>query len=483
MFLTKRLVTAFLLFIIGFSLSACGKTPTEYTITFHTNGGSDIAPMTSNSTDIITITSIPTKEGFQFDGWYMDEDLTQPFGFKVIATNDFDLYAKWSLQVFQVSYQLDGGINTISNPRFFSFGTESIVLIDPIKEGYTFDGWYLDATYTNAFDSSNLPSEDILLYAKWTEIPTGDTALATETTGIHSNSYGNTNGNLNNQGLALYDTNLDLHYYSYGSGVYSYDPSTDETNLLFSLSTGGRATYMNLNYDELYYIDSSNGFLMSYDLVNHLFTTISDTGNFYASRTQNWVNFMYSGDVYGTIRNILIRYNTDNTTMYSPIYNIEQMNIDGTRVYYKPAGELQLYLMNYNGLGKSPVAYLEPLEVDTMHETLLLDVDYDYVSYYALILTVGDTKGLYTYNAVDGLVKIMEGDFHSVNYDGTYLYVVLGSGLYKVDLETNESELVMNLLGDAAYIQIINHWIYVGTYAQNTLYRINPVTEEIEYLN
>lgn len=37
----------------------------------------------------------------------------------------------------------------------------------PIKNGYIFEGWYQDETYETAFDFSSMPSEDLLLYAKW----------------------------------------------------------------------------------------------------------------------------------------------------------------------------------------------------------------------------------------------------------------------------------------------------------------------------
>jgi hypothetical protein len=143
--------------------------------------------------------------------------------------------------------------------------------------------------------------------------------------------------------------------------------------------------------------------------------------------------------------------------------------------------------MDYSGSGKSLVVNLDEFDVEEINEVLLYDVDYDYVSYFALILTVNSSLGLYTYNSVDGLVKVMDasgGSLHSLNFDGTSVYAISGSsGLYKINLETNQSERIFDLLGNDAYIQIINHWIYFGTYGQTSLYRINPVSNEIESLN
>lgn len=41
--------------------------------------------------------------------------------------------------------------------------------IDPVKEGFIFDGWYLDENLTQAFDFSLIPNENVMLYAKWIE--------------------------------------------------------------------------------------------------------------------------------------------------------------------------------------------------------------------------------------------------------------------------------------------------------------------------
>lgn len=487
----KRNVLVKIVFLASmiFVLSACGKT-SEITITYNTNGGTKIDNAVIEESNSIPIPINPHKDGFSFEGWYSDDNFTQACDFNSIPTENTTIYAKWTpIQesvTYNIIYNLNGGTNGSSNPISFSSDMTSLVLSDPVRDGYTFAGWHIDSTFETIFNTNHLPSSNLVLYAKWIEDTIDENSLTIMTLPIHSSLYGNTNGNLNNKGLAVYNKTLCLHYYSSGNTVYSYDPSTEVTEVVFSLSTGGRATYLNLDKEILYYIDSSNGYLMSYDLVNNVKLTIEESLNTYASTTQNWVNIIHEVELYGSTYVSLQRYNKDNGTFSTYTNGIEYMNIDGTRVYYKPTGQIQLSMMSYNGMGKSPIAYLSELNVEIINEMLLLEVDNDYIPYYALILTVNGDLGLYTYDSTNGLSKIAEdigGSLHSLNYDGINLYYIAKDGLYRYKLESSQSEKVIDLPGSNSSIQIINHWIYVSTFQENNIYRINPETNLIDLLN
>jgi uncharacterized repeat protein (TIGR02543 family) len=58
------------------------------------------------------------------------------------------------------------------NSSNFDYLETIVILADPAREGYSFDGWYTDQAYTTAFTLTEMPADDIILYAKWTEIPT-----------------------------------------------------------------------------------------------------------------------------------------------------------------------------------------------------------------------------------------------------------------------------------------------------------------------
>ena len=65
------------------------------TITFESNGGSIVDPITDLALGEVETPAEPTKDDFIFVGWYLDEDLTELFTFDAMPAEDVTLYAKW----------------------------------------------------------------------------------------------------------------------------------------------------------------------------------------------------------------------------------------------------------------------------------------------------------------------------------------------------------------------------------------------------
>jgi uncharacterized repeat protein (TIGR02543 family) len=66
------------------------------TVTFNTDGGSDIEPITETAGNKISVPTAPTKRGFTFGGWYKDSGLKNKFDVSNdIITENTTLYAKW----------------------------------------------------------------------------------------------------------------------------------------------------------------------------------------------------------------------------------------------------------------------------------------------------------------------------------------------------------------------------------------------------
>ena len=63
-----------------------------YTITFDTAGGSSIDSIVVKENDMITKPDNPTKEGYTFLGWYIDDE---EFNFEDLVKSDLTLVAKW----------------------------------------------------------------------------------------------------------------------------------------------------------------------------------------------------------------------------------------------------------------------------------------------------------------------------------------------------------------------------------------------------
>ncbi len=112
----------------------------QYTLTFESNGGTSINSIAQNfGTDL----SIPTtsKLGYTFDGWYSDIGLQTQFTSTTMPASDKKLYAKWSIAGYEITYNLDDGVNHASNPNTYTIESALITLQEPTKHGYTFSGW------------------------------------------------------------------------------------------------------------------------------------------------------------------------------------------------------------------------------------------------------------------------------------------------------------------------------------------------------
>lgn len=72
---------------------------------------------------------------------------------------------------YAINYELDGGTNNDENPASYTKSDASIILKEPVKEGYSFGGWYTDNTYTTKItEISEGSTGEYTLYAKWNEL-------------------------------------------------------------------------------------------------------------------------------------------------------------------------------------------------------------------------------------------------------------------------------------------------------------------------
>lgn len=67
---------------------------TRYTLTYETNGGNNIAKETYSSGTTVKLTKVPVKEGYVFEGWHLDETLTEDVT-EVKMTKNITVYAAW----------------------------------------------------------------------------------------------------------------------------------------------------------------------------------------------------------------------------------------------------------------------------------------------------------------------------------------------------------------------------------------------------
>lgn len=74
-----------------------GSTSTsKYTVSFNTNGGSQIASQVVSRGKFVTKPENPVREGYTFDGWFTNKELTKEYDFEAEVVKAFTLYAKWT---------------------------------------------------------------------------------------------------------------------------------------------------------------------------------------------------------------------------------------------------------------------------------------------------------------------------------------------------------------------------------------------------
>lgn len=139
----------------------------KYTVQFVSDYGSFVDQTIEHGkfieTDKLTI---PTVEGYTFDGWYTDNThYTTKFDFTKPIKRNTTVYAKWTAKDYEVSFITEhGDAPTSQNVKYN--GTAD----DPGKltaEGYTFIGWYADEDRTIEFNFSTPITSDTKVYAKW----------------------------------------------------------------------------------------------------------------------------------------------------------------------------------------------------------------------------------------------------------------------------------------------------------------------------
>ena len=108
-------------------------TVNQYTITFDTDGGSEVAPITQGYGTTITAPEAPTKSGYTFMGWNPEIPVTMP-------AEDRTVTAQWTLDRYTISYNLNNGTAT-GNPDSYTVESDAITLNTPTRPGYTFTGW------------------------------------------------------------------------------------------------------------------------------------------------------------------------------------------------------------------------------------------------------------------------------------------------------------------------------------------------------
>ena len=116
--------------------------PEECTVSFVTNAGYEIDPVTVKYNTGIKAPTEPSKKGATFAGWYFG-DVKWDFTYDKVV-EDMTLNAKWNLVSYSISYDLGGGSYDGAMPESYTVESQTLTLGTPVRENYEFLGWTIN---------------------------------------------------------------------------------------------------------------------------------------------------------------------------------------------------------------------------------------------------------------------------------------------------------------------------------------------------
>ncbi|MFH1693468.1 MAG: InlB B-repeat-containing protein [Bacillota bacterium] len=166
----RKLFTVIAFLLLSFSIAACTGAE-SITISFETNGGNEIEDMVVETTDSSFELPTPVKEGYSFDGWFVDEELTNPFAFAfLLSSTSLTVYAKWISGITEYTITFNTNEGTAVAAMTAASGATITAPTQPTKTGFTFGGWYSDVALTTAYTFTTMPASNMTLYAKWNAV-------------------------------------------------------------------------------------------------------------------------------------------------------------------------------------------------------------------------------------------------------------------------------------------------------------------------
>jgi hypothetical protein len=141
----------------------------QYTITFNTNGGTLVAPITLDFGSAITTPSNPTRLGYTFKSWSTSIPQTMP-------GENITISATWDINAYTITFNTNGG--TTMNPITLDFGSQIPTVTQPTKEGYIFNAFSILIPQT-------MPAENLTINVSWIFVNVvKDDSLSVEVDGL-----------------------------------------------------------------------------------------------------------------------------------------------------------------------------------------------------------------------------------------------------------------------------------------------------------
>ncbi|MEH6954543.1 fibronectin type III domain-containing protein, partial [Neobacillus drentensis] len=118
--------------------------------------------------------------------WYTDSACTDLYDFNTAVTSNVTLYAKWTTNIYRISFNSNGG--TLVPSKTVGYNKTFTQPTAPTRTGYTFGGWYTDSAFTNLYNFNTAVTSNVTLYAKWVVNPATPTVMKAASLTYNTNS-------------------------------------------------------------------------------------------------------------------------------------------------------------------------------------------------------------------------------------------------------------------------------------------------------
>ena len=133
-----------------------------YDVLFDTAGGSAVESFKLYTGEALDVTGyIPEKKGYDFLGWTIGG---VPFAQGTMPDRSITLTAVWKETIYTVTYENTKDVENWNIP-YYTINSDTFVLKELSKPGYTFDGWYKDGVLVTEIAQGS--TGNIVLTAKW----------------------------------------------------------------------------------------------------------------------------------------------------------------------------------------------------------------------------------------------------------------------------------------------------------------------------
>jgi uncharacterized repeat protein (TIGR02543 family) len=156
--------------IVQDSVLTAKWTAINYTITYNSDGGTEVTPQASRQIgQSFTVASAPSKPGHNFTGWSNGSTVVGADAVVVMGSANIAYTAQWVPRVYTITYDWNGGRGTEVPDVNYTFGTTAITLPlvgDRVRDGFTFTGWS-EGLGGSALGATYIPSQSRTLFARW----------------------------------------------------------------------------------------------------------------------------------------------------------------------------------------------------------------------------------------------------------------------------------------------------------------------------